>query len=356
MRPGTADLLPGRTSRSTTPPHLLPWAAAIAAAEAIGIAAVAGVARTVGSWSAEPGQRGTLAVGLLLVVGAGLVEGLALGAAQSWSLGRWLPRLRRSRYVVATVLVAGLGWAAGSAPAVLGQDGAGEEAAGPSLVLLVLGAAGVGLAVGPVLGLAQAWVLRPVVRHAGAWVVANTLAWPVVMTVIFVGASLARAEWTMAAVVAAGAVTGAAAGGVLGLTTWWALRSMATVPVWDRALLRLLASTWGWLDGDLVGLEVRGRRSGRTYRMPLQYAVDVEGALVVVPRGDAGWWRNVHRPSTAVEVLWQGEWRPARAEPLTPGHPDHEEAWSTYAMRWPRAHLPTSGTVVRVRAADGNAT
>ena len=81
-----------------------------------------------------------------------------------------------------------------------------------------------------------------------------------------------------------------------------------------------------------------------------------EGALLVVPRDGATWWRNVHRPTTAVEVLWQGAWRPARAEPLVPGHPDREEAWSTYAMRWPRARLPRSGVVLRIRAGDGNAT
>lgn len=90
--------------------------------------------------------------------------------------------------------------------------------------------------------------------------------------------------------------------------------------------------------------------------MPVRYAVDAEGALLVVPRDGATWWRNVHRPTTAVEVLWQGAWRPARAEPLVPGHPDREEAWSTYAMRWPRARLPRSGVVLRVRAGDGNAT
>ena len=346
--------MPRRTSRPASPPSPVTWTTATALAEAVGLASVAGASRVASSWSAEPGLRGSVGLALLLVVGAGLVEGLALGWAQGWVLGRWLPRLRRARFVVATTLVAGLGWAAGAAAAMVAPDqpGAGD----PSLVLLVLGAAGVGLVMGPVLGLAQGWALQPAVRHAAAWVVASTLAWPVVMVVVFVGASLPGQEWSWAAVVATGAVTGALAGGVLGLATWWALGSMTAVPAWDRALLRALASSWGWLDGDLVGLEVCGRRTGRTYRVPVRYAVDVEGALLVAPRDRATWWRNVHRPTTAVEVLWQGAWRPARAEPLTPGHPDHEEAWSTYAMRWPRARLPRSGVVVRVRAGGGNAT
>lgn len=216
------------------------------------------------------GVRGSVGLDLLLVVGAGLVEGLALGSAQAWNLRRWLPRLRRARFVAATVLVA-------------------------------------------------------------------RLAWPPVMVTIFAGASLPGEDWSPAAVVDAGAATGAVAGGLLGLTTYWALGSMTTVPLWDRVLLRLLGSSWGWLDGDLVGVEVRGRRTGWTYRMPVRYAVDLEGALVVVPRDGTSWWRNVHRSTTAVEVLWQGEWPRAYAEPLVPGHPDHEEAWATYSLRWPRA-------------------
>lgn len=234
------------------------------------------------------GVRGSVGLDLLLVVGAGLVEGLALGSAQAWNLRRWLPRLRRARFVAATVLVA-------------------------------------------------------------------RLAWPPVMVTIFAGASLPGEDWSPAAVVGVGAATGAVAGGLLGLTTYWALGSMTTVPLWDRVLLRLLGSSWGWLDGDLVGVEVRGRRTGWTYRMPVRYAVDLEGALVVVPRDGTSWWRNVHRSTTAVEVLWQGEWLPAYAEPLVPGHPDHEEAWATYSLRWPRAHLPANGVVLRVRGSGGNA-
>ncbi|NYD58055.1 hypothetical protein BKA08_002293 [Nocardioides marinisabuli] len=354
MRAQTADLRPRPTSRSADRPGLGVWVAALSLAEAVGLAAAAGASRLVGSWSAEPGVRGSLGFGLLLVVGAGLVEGLALGSAQAWNLGCWLPRLRRARFVAATVLVAGLGWAAGAAPGVLGQE-AGEAVGSPSPVVLLLAAVGVGVVLGPLLGLAQASALRPAVGHPGAWVLASALAWPPVMVAIFAGASLPGQDWSPAEVVGAGAATGAVAGGLLGLATYWALGSMTGVPLWDRVLLRLLGSSWGWLDGDLVGVEVRGRRTGRTHQVPVRYAVDLEGALVVVPRDGTSWWCNVHRPTAAVEVLWQGEWLPAYAEPLVPGHPDHEEAWATYSLRWPRAHLPANGVVVRVWGSGGNA-
>jgi len=110
------------------------------------------------------------------------------------------------------------------------------------------------------------------------------------------------------------------------------------------------------LAGAGGGRGVTGWGGGWAHRGPWRAAVEGGGALLVVSGDGGAWWRNVHRPTTAVEVLWQGAWRPARAEPLVPGHPDREEAWSTYAMRWPRARLPRSGVVLRVRAGDGNAT
>ena len=170
MRTQTADLRPRPTSRSADRPGLAVWVAALSLAEAVGLAAAAGASRLVGSWSAEPGVRGSVGLGLLLVVGAGLVEGLALGSAQAWNLGRWLPRLRRARFVAITVLVAGLGWAAGAAPGVLGQE-AGEAVGGPSPVVLLLAAVGVGVVLGPLLGLAQASALRPAVGRPahGCW-------------------------------------------------------------------------------------------------------------------------------------------------------------------------------------------
>ena len=156
------------------------------------------------------------AAALGVVVAGGLVEGVALGLAQSWVLASRLPGLRRHTYVVVTVLVAGLGWAAASAPAVLSGD---DSAASPPLTLVLLGAAGIGLAMGPVLGGAQALALRGSARSPWRWVLANALAWPPTMVVIFLGATTASASWSTPPVVLLGTVTGAAAGTVLGLAS-----------------------------------------------------------------------------------------------------------------------------------------
>ena len=182
---------------------------ACALAETLGMAAAAAAARGADTLAAPLAALG-------VVVAGGLVEGTALGLGQAWVLTSRLPRLRRRTYLAATVLVAGLGWAAASAPAVLSTDDSGAP---PPLLLVLLGAAGIGLVMGPVLGGAQALALRGAARAPGRWVLANTLAWPPAMVVIFVGATTPSPSWSTAAVVLLGALTGTVAGTVLGLVT-----------------------------------------------------------------------------------------------------------------------------------------
>lgn len=178
-------------------------------AETVGMTAAAAAARAADALDVRP-------VALAVVVAGGLVEGTALGLAQSGVLAARLPALRRGAFTWATVLVAGLGWAAASAPAVLLGDDSG---AAPPLLVVLLGAAGIGLVLGPVLGGAQALALRGAARAPLRWVLANTLAWPPVMIVIFFGATTPSASWSVPSVVLLGALTGAAAGTLLGLVT-----------------------------------------------------------------------------------------------------------------------------------------
>ena len=197
------------------------WVLACAAAEALGMAASAGAARAAGA-------TGVVA-GFFLVLVGGLIEGTALGLAQATVLRDRLTRLRP--WVLATVLVAGLGWAAGSAPATLAGDTGGT---GPPLPLILLGAAGLGLVLGPPRGAAQALVMRNHVRHPWRWVTANALGWALAMPVIFLGASTAGATWPWPATVGYGALTGAVAGAALGAVTGAWLPALDWLSVSDR--------------------------------------------------------------------------------------------------------------------------
>lgn len=310
------------------------WVVACAAAETIGMAASAAAAR-IGQDVADGGGARARWLALAVVVGGGLVEGTALGVLQGRALAaRWL-RLRRVAFLALTVLVAGIGWAAASAPGVLGGDDGG---AGPALGLVLLGAAGIGVVMGPVLGGAQATALRGAVSHPWRWVAANTAAWPFAMMVIFVGASTPGAGWSTVTVAGWGALTGVIAGTVLGLVSGGWLGSIDGQPVGNRLALALVRRRRFGLDRRLIGLAVRGRRTGRVVRFPVQYAVDGDDLVVVPGHADRkSWWRNLKAPDTPVEVLYEGRWISARAEVVMPGARGYEAEADAYRYRWLRS-------------------
>jgi len=85
-----------------------------------------------------------------------------------------------------------------------------------------------GLALGPVLGVAQWLALRQFVRRAALWVPANALAWACGMVVIFAGIDLALGGGFGAGIMPILALTlacaGALVGAVHGLALVWLLR------------------------------------------------------------------------------------------------------------------------------------
>ena len=87
------------------------------------MAAAAGASRVGHTLADRTGSLGGAGVALAVVVAGGLVEGVALGSAQAWPLGGWLPALRRGRYVLATVLVAGGGRWPRRPPVLTGENG-----------------------------------------------------------------------------------------------------------------------------------------------------------------------------------------------------------------------------------------
>jgi len=312
----------------------LRWVLACAAAETIGMTAAATAAR-IGQDLVDHHGDGARWLALVVVVAGGLVEGIALGTLQGGVLASRWPGLRWLAYGLVTVAIAGVGWAGASAPGVLAGDD--DAAAGPPLGLIVLGALGIGVVMGPVLGAAQALVLRGLVAHPWRWVVANTAAWPPAMAVIFVGASTAGADWPTPVVSAYGAITGLLAGSVLGLVSGAWLEALDGPPVVNRLVLFLVARQWLGLHRGVVGLAVRGRRTGRVLKLPVQFAPHGTG-LVVAPGHPDGktWWRNLGEQPVPVAVLNGSGWHPVTARLVVEGGPGHAEALAAYQRRWPR--------------------
>jgi len=202
---------------------------------------------------------------------------------------------------------------------------------------------------GAALGAAQALVLRGHVAHPWRWVGANAVAWAPAMAVIFLGASTPGADWPVAAVARLGAVTGLAAGTVLGLASGWFLPSLAGSSPHSRVVLAVLGSpTHRLLDRSLVTLRLRGAVSGRVFELPAMYATDRAGMVILPGRPDTKrWWRNLRRPA-AMEVLLRGSWRPAVGVVLQPGAAGYDDAVATYSRRWPRVRAVGTGPVVRI--------
>jgi hypothetical protein len=210
------------------------WILACALAEGIGMTAAAGAA-TIATSMADADVAPGWALGVVVL--GGLAEGVALGVLQASSLPRGLSHGSPARrWAWATVLVAGLGWAAGSAPGVLANDDGGTEQ-GPWLVLG--GAALLGAVMGAVLGGAQAGAVRRHVQHPWRWVIGSVLGWTAAMPVIYLGATVADHGSPLPAVLGLGAATGVVAGLALGAIT---APFVAALDVRERPAQRLASA------------------------------------------------------------------------------------------------------------------
>lgn len=107
-------------------------------------------------------------------------------------------------------------------------------------------------------------------------------------------------------------------------------------PLADRVVLRMLRSPLRVLLGQsLMGLRIRGLRSGLWHELPVQYAQD--GTVIVVyPSGAERkrWWRNL-RSDSDVQVLLLGRWVAGRAVALTETDARYTDALRRYWRRWP---------------------
>jgi hypothetical protein len=157
---------------------------------------------------------------LLVVLIAGLTEGGIVGWAQSRVLRTPLPDLTARRWVGATVIGALAAWTLGMLPStIIGMADVGSaemSATEPPLVLQLVFAIALGLVAGPILGGAQAWVLRDHVARAWRWLPANAAAWAVGMPLVFLVAGGVPATWHPVVIVSVVALTLALVGAAVG--------------------------------------------------------------------------------------------------------------------------------------------
>ncbi|MCS7003575.1 MAG: hypothetical protein NZ518_12060, partial [Dehalococcoidia bacterium] len=158
-----------------------------------------------------------------------LIEGLTVGVAQWAALRCVFPTVSLGRWAVATAIGAGIAWALGMAPSALMalSESSTEAAAAPEIseAMVYVLAAGMGVALGPILGIAQWIVLRQVAWNASIWIPAQSVAWAIGMLVVFFGVSLIGERGvsvvSVTGALAALAVAGAAVGATHGVALLW---------------------------------------------------------------------------------------------------------------------------------------
>lgn len=227
------------------------WVRACIAAETLGMTAAAAAAQLAGELPGTWQYRAAAA--LAVVVVGGLVEGTALGVLQGRVMGAVLAPSERPvhrRWAAVTVLVAGLGWAAASAPAALADPDTSTTP--PPLSLVMLSAAALGAAMGALLGLAQAWAMKDAVNRPYRWVWVSAVAWTPAMVVIFTGATTPAESWPIPFIVLVGTLTGLVAGTVLGVVSG-SLLGVLDSPAPRPGHLRSAAQRAPWAAAALAG-------------------------------------------------------------------------------------------------------
>jgi hypothetical protein len=159
----------------------------------------------------------------IIVTLVGSFEGAALGYAQWLVLRQYLPQVARRDWMRATALAAVVGYAIGVLPSTIGSN-----LAQINLAILIVAGGVLGIIFLVSIGFAQWLVLRQVVQHAGQWIVANAIAWPLGVAVPFIGMALVPDGAPTAVWIATGIVSGILMGVVVGAVTGsvlvWILR------------------------------------------------------------------------------------------------------------------------------------
>lgn len=156
---------------------------------------------------------------LCLVVGA--LEGAMIGWAQGSLLQRCFPKLRVSRMMGWTALVAVIAWAMGMAPSTFFPMTAapGASAPDPPLYLVMLFSSVGGAFGGALIGGAQLLEMRHHTSEKASWLWATVAGWAMALPLDMIGAMLPNASTPGWLIVASGAGFGLLAGVTFAIPT-----------------------------------------------------------------------------------------------------------------------------------------
>lgn len=213
--------------------YWLRWTVACGIGEFLGIGVAAGLWFLHSVVFGEPQAIGQKILLIVVMIIAGVIEGLVTGAFQ-WSVLRIrFIDMKARNWLFFTALGAAVAWLLGMMPSTFFAPDAGVSSGGfePSGGLVVLLGALMGVVLGALLGVFQWFELKKHTLAASCWILANALGWLAGMVVIFLGASLPAAGTSLAIIILIGAISGLFAGLLVGAITGLFLVRMGKTPV-----------------------------------------------------------------------------------------------------------------------------
>lgn len=209
-------------NNSSNKEYWLRWTIACGIGEFLGIGVAAGVAVLHFRFLGEPQTISQRILVIVVMILAGIIEGLITGSFQWVVLKRRFLNMKAKNWLAFTALGAATAWFLGMIPSVFFAP---DASASPStnvdfsMLQIVLLAALIGIVLGALFGFFQ-WVeLKKHASKASRWIPANSLGWAVGLAIIFLGASMPSVDTSLAIVILIGTVSGLLAGLAVGAIT-----------------------------------------------------------------------------------------------------------------------------------------
>ena len=207
---------------SSNKKYWLNWTIACGIGEFLGIGVAAGIAFLHFRFLGEPQTIGQRILIIIVMMLAGIIEGLVTGSFQWSVLKKRFINIKAKNWLIFTALGAATAWLLGMissvffAPEPSASSLATIELSNVQIALL---AAISGVVLGALFGGFQ-WVeLRKHTPNAGRWVLANSLGWAVGLVIIYLGASMPSVDTSLAVIILIATISGLLGGLSVGAIT-----------------------------------------------------------------------------------------------------------------------------------------
>jgi len=201
--------------------YWLNWTIACGIGEFLGIGVAAGMAFLCFPLLGEPSSFSEKILLVLVMVFAGIIEGLVTGGFQWSVLKKRFINMKAKNWLIFTALGSATAWLLGMIPSTFLALGPSTSSANiePSSKQITLLAAVSGIVLGTLFGAFQWIELKKHTSNASKWILANLLGWTVGLVIIYLGASIPSIDTILTVIVLTGTVSGLLAGLSVGAIT-----------------------------------------------------------------------------------------------------------------------------------------